>query len=311
MINPYIKCLKSERAESGGLYGQFLISGLNIGQGITIGNLLRRVLLGDLGGICITAIRIPGIKDEFSIVAGVREDILEILLNLKGVILKGKKIDTQYGRLKIQGPAIITADLIQVPSNLEVINPNHYIATISTKQFLEMEFKFEYGTGYKLANHTFDDKFSDFLQIDAVFMPIQKVNFKIEQVYEDSNNINERLLIEIWTNGSITPIDAIKQAAELISGFFISIVENKFPNERKNNNSESITILRDPYNNIAIEELQLSVRAYNCLKRAKINTIADLLDYSPEKLQELKNFGRKSADEVFIKLKNKLGIILK
>jgi len=311
MINPYIKCLKSERAESGGLYGQFLISGLNIGQGITIGNLLRRVLLGDLGGICITAIRIPGIKDEFSIVAGVREDILEILLNLKGIILKGKKIDTQYGRLKIQGPAIITADLIQVPSNLEIINPNHYIATISTKQFLEMEFKFEYGTGYKLANHTFDDKFSDFLQIDAVFMPIQKVNFKIEQIYEDSNNINERLLIEIWTNGSITPIDAIKQAAEFISGFFISIVENKFPNERKNNNSESITILRDPYNNIAIEELQLSVRAYNCLKRAKINTIADLLDYSPEKLQELKNFGRKSADEVFIKLKNKLGIILK
>lgn len=311
MINPYIKCLKSEKAESGILYGQFLISGLNVGQGITIGNLLRRVLLGDLGGVCITAIRIPGIKDEFSIVAGVREDILEILLNLKGIILKGKKIDTQYGRLKIQGPAIITADLIQVPSNLEVINPNHYIATISTKQFLEMEFKFEYGTGYKLANHTFDDKFSDFLQIDAVFMPIQKVNFKIEQIYEDSNDINERLLIEIWTNGSITPIDAIKQAAEFISGFFISIVENKFPNERKNNNSESITILRDPYNNIAIEELQLSVRAYNCLKRAKINTIADLLDYSPEKLQELKNFGRKSADEVFIKLKNKLGIILK
>jgi DNA-directed RNA polymerase subunit alpha len=310
MINPYIKCLKSEKAESGILYGQFLISGLNVGQGITIGNLLRRVLLGDLGGVCITAIRIPGIKDEFSIVTGVREDILEILLNLKGIILKGEKIDTQYGRLKIQGPAIITADLIQVPSNLEVINPNHYIATISTKQFLEMEFKFEYGTGYKLANHTFDDKFSDFLQIDAVFMPIQKVNFKIEQVYEDSNNINERLLVEIWTNGSITPIDAIKQAAEFISGFFISIVENKFPNERKNNNSESITILRDPYNNIAIEELQLSVRAYNCLKRAKINTIADLLDYSPEKLQEL-NFGRKSADEVFIKLKNKLGIILK
>ena len=311
MINPYIKCLKSERAESGGLYGQFLISGLNIGQGITIGNLLRRVLLGDLGGICITAIRIPGIKDEFSIVAGVREDILEILLNLKGVILKGKKIDTQYGRLKIQGPAIITADLIQVPSNLEVINPNHYIATISTKQFLEMEFKFEYGTGYKLANHTFDDKFSDFLQIDAVFMPIQKVNFKIEQVYEDSNNINERLLIEIWTNGSITPIDAIKQAAELISGFFISIVENKFPNERKNNNSESITILRDPYNNIAIEELQLSVRAYNCLKKAQINTVGDLLQYSPEKLQELKNFGRKSSIEVFSTLKNKLGIILR
>jgi DNA-directed RNA polymerase subunit alpha len=107
MINPYIKCLKSEKAESGILYGQFLISGLNVGQGITIGNLLRRVLLGDLGGVCITAIRIPGIKDEFSIVTGVREDILEILLNLKGIILKGEKIDTQYGRLKIQGQRLL------------------------------------------------------------------------------------------------------------------------------------------------------------------------------------------------------------
>ena len=311
MINPYIKCLKSEKTESGILYGQFLINCLHVGQGITIGNLLRRVLLGDLGGTCITSIRIAGIKDEFSIISGVREDILEILLNLKGIILKSKKKDTQYGHLKIQGPAVITADLIQLPSSLELINPNHYIATISTNNFLEIEFKFEYGTGYKLADQKFDGRFNDFLQIDAIFMPVQKVNFKIEQIYENSNDISERLLIEIWTNGSITPGDAIKQAAIFVSEFFSSIIENKFSDEIDQHNDKLIAIPNNPYNNIAIEELQLSVRAYNCLKRARINTIGDLLDYSPEKLQELKNFGRKSADEVFIKLKNKLGIILK
>ena len=152
MSNPYIKCLKSERTESGVLYGQFLINCLQVGQGITIGNLLRRILLGDLGGTCITSIRIAGIKDEFSIISGVREDILEILLNLKGIVLKSQKQDTQYGRLKIQGPAVITADLIQLPSSLEIINPNHYIATISTNNFLEIEFKFEYGRGYRLAD---------------------------------------------------------------------------------------------------------------------------------------------------------------
>lgn len=312
MSNPYIKCLKSERTESGVLYGQFLINCLQVGQGITIGNLLRRILLGDLGGTCITSIRIAGIKDEFSIISGVREDILEILLNLKGIVLKSQKQDTQYGRLKIQGPAVITADLIQLPSSLEIINPNHYIATISTNNFLEIEFKFEYGRGYRLADQTFNDRFDDFLQIDAIFMPVQKVDFKIEQIYGNSNDISERLVIEVWTNGSITPGDAIKQASIFISKFFNAIIENKFTDDiSQNNNDLTLSIPKDPYTNIAIEELQLSVRAYNCLKRAKINTIADLLDYSPEKLQELKNFGRKSADEVFIKLKNKLGIILK
>lgn len=310
MINPYIKCLRSEKTESNVLYGQFLINSLRVGQGITFGNLLRRVLLNDLGGMGITAVRIAGIKDEFSLISGVREDILEILLNLKGVVLKSNKKESQYGHLKIQGPAVITANLINLPSNLEVINPNHYIATISTNHFLEIEFKFEYGTGYKLSNDTFYDKSENFLQIDTVFMPIQKVDFKIENVYENSNDITERLLIDIWTNGSITPKDAISEAAQFICEFCNSIMKNNFIDKIKNNNDNLVLNPKDQYTNIAIEELQLSVRAYNCLKRAQINTIGDLLNYSPEKLQELQNFGRKSADEVFLKLKNKLGIVL-
>jgi len=311
MINPYIKCLKSENTESGITYGQFLINSLHPGQGITIGNLLRRILLGDLGGTCITAVRIAGVRDEFSVITGVREDILEILLNLKGIVLKSNTMDPQFGCLKIQGPAVITANSIQLPPNLKIINPNHYIATISTPNLLEIEFKFEYGTGYKLAGQTFHDKSEDFLQMDAIFMPVQKVDFKIENVYDNSEEITERLILDIWTNGSITPEEAISQASQVVINFFNSIIENKTTHDVNELTNDNSVIPLDPHTNIAIEELQLSVRAYNCLKRAQINTIGDLLEYSPEKLQELKNFGRKSADEVFMTLKNKLGIVLK
>ena len=309
--NLYLKCLKSEKIESGAMYGQFLINSLSPGQGITIGNLLRRVLLNDLGGTTITAVRIAGIRDEFSIIPGVREDILEILLNLKGIVFKSTNTDVSFGRLKVKGPAVITADSIQLPSNIKIVNSNHYIATVSTSNVVEIEFKFEYGTGYKLAGQTFCEKSEDFLQMDAIFMPIQKVDFKIENVYDNSNSITERLFLDIWTNGSISPEDAILSVSKFIIELFNSIMENKFTQDiDKLENTTNLTPI-NPHINIAIEELQLSVRAYNCLKRAQINTIGDLLEYSPEKLQELKNFGRKSADEVFTTLKNKLGIVLK
>nr|YP_010517006.1 alpha subunit of RNA polymerase [Haslea provincialis]UXN44788.1 alpha subunit of RNA polymerase [Haslea provincialis] len=310
MNNISIKCLKLEKIQSGSCYGQFLINSLRPGQGITIGNQLRRVLLGDLGGIAISAVRIAGVSHEFSTIPGVREDILEILLNLKGIVFKSKTYETQFGRLKIQGPNVVTADLIQLPQNLEIVNPNHYIATISTSNILEIEFKFEYGVGYKLASQTFSDEDENYLQLDTNFMPVQKVDFKIENVYDTNNNITERLFLDIWTNGSISPNDALESAAQIIIDLFTLLIHNKDKNEDKSLEKQTHSLSMEPYTNIAIEELQLSVRAYNCLKKAQINTVGDLLQYSPEKLQELKNFGRKSADEVFSTLKNKLGIIL-
>ena len=311
MNNVSIKCLKSEKIKSGACYGQFLINSLKPGQGITIGNQLRRVLLGDLGGVAISAVRIAGVSHEFSTIPGVREDILEILLNLKGTVFKSKTQNVQFGRLKIQGPAVITADLIQLPPDLKIVNPNHYIATISTSNVLEIEFKFEYGTGYKLASQTFLEETDNYLQLDTIFMPVQKVDFKIENVLDTANNITERVFIDIWTNGSILPNEALKSAAQIIINLFTSLINNKDTNEDTPLEIKTSSISIEPYTNIAIEELQLSVRAYNCLKKAQINTIGDLLEYSPEKLQELKNFGRKSADEVFSTLKDKLGIILK
>ena len=311
MNNISIKCLKSEKIQSGACHGQFLINSLQTGQGITIGNQLRRVLLGDLGGIAVSAVRIAGITHEFSTIPGVREDILEILLNLKGLVFKSKTKDIQFGRLKVQGPTVITADLIQLPSDLEIVNPNHYIATISTSNILEIELKFEYGTGYRLASQSFSEEDENYLQLDTIFMPVQKVDFKIENVYDTNNNISEKLLLDIWTNGSISPKDALESAAQIIIDLFGLLLNNKETNKSNQLNLKPQSISIEPYTNIAIEELQLSVRAYNCLKKAQINTVGDLLQYSPEKLQELKNFGRKSADEVFSTLKNKLGIILK
>ena len=308
-----IKSISLETNESGAYHGQFIINSLKTGQGITIGNQLRRVLLSDLGGTSISAVRIAGITHEFSTLPGVREDILEILLNLKGIVLKRKtnSKDTLLGRLKIQGPSVVTANLIQLPPDLEIINTNHYIATISTSNILEIEFKFEYGTGYKLASQAFLEETDNYLQLDTIFMPVQKVDFKIENIYDTANNITERVFIDIWTNGSISPTEALKSAAQIIINLFTLLINNKNTNEENQLEMRTQSLSIEPYTNIAIEELQLSVRAYNCLKKAQINTVGDLLQYSPEKLQELKNFGRKSADEVFSTLKNKLGIILK
>ena len=313
MTNISIKCLKSETIDSGSCHGQFLINSLKPGQGITIGNQLRRVLLNDLGGVAIAAVRIAGVSHEFSTIPGVREDILEILLNLKGIVFKSDMNDQpfQFGRLKIQGPTVVTADLIQLPSNLEIVNPNHYIMTISTSNIIEIEFKFEYGIGYKLASQTFLEENENYLQLDTIFMPVQKVDFKIENVYDNENNITERVFLDIWTNGSISPKEAITSAAKITIDLFTLLLENKQTNKTNKLTKKADSLSIEPYTNIAIEELQLSVRAYNCLKKASIHTVGDLLQYSPEQLQELKNFGRKSADEVFSTLKDKLGIILK
>lgn len=307
MDNITIKCLKSEKLEGSEQYGQFLIDLLKPGQGITIGNLLRRILLGDLGGMAITAIRIGGIKDEFSIIPGVREDVLEILLNLKGVVIKSKTQDPKFGVLKVSGPTVITADLIKLPKDLEIINLQHYIATLSSSNSLEIEFKFEYGTGYKLASQPFCSDSEDFLQVDAIFMPVQKVDFKVDNIYDISDTVSERLYINIWTDGSMSPEVALTNAKNFAVHLFDSLKIEKVLTEHSELKLNNI----EPYSNLAIEELKLSVRAYNCLKRAQINTVGDLLEYSPEKLRQLKNFGRKSADEVFLTLKNKLGIVLK
>lgn len=305
MAHFQIECIESKAESSNKEYGRFIIEPLKRGQGITIGNSLRRTLLSDLKGTAIAAVRIAGVNHEFSTITGVREDVLEILLNLKEVILKSHTDKPQIGRLRVQGPATITAGLLDLPPEVEAINKKQYIATICNNTIFEMEFRIEVGHGYKLANQRMQEKSLDFLQIDTVFMPIKKFNYLVQEKRVNSELIQEQLILEVWTNGSLSPQQAISEGSKILTNLFHPLTNINFQPKQntENNNQETI-------NQILIEELKLSVRAYNCLKRAQIHSISDLLDYSQEELLEIKNFGQKSAEEVIEALRDRLGINL-
>ena len=299
------KYVKSIVEESGHLTGHFILNNLNPGQGLTLGNALRRVLLADLEGHAITAIRIPNASHEFSFIPGVREDILEILLNLKQIILKTDSNEKISGKILAKGPGIITASSLKFDKTVKIINPNQYIAAISTDQDIEFDILVEHGSGYQLADQI-EPNTNDFLQIDAVFMPIVKVNYKINNIYVSHNKTTESLILEITTNGSLTPEKAVSEASKKLMLWFSHLTNEE------NLKQEQVTV-EQPIPQpeiILIEELQLHVRAYNCLKRAGINSVDELVQYSQEEIKEIKNFGKKSADEVFQALKTKFNIIL-
>ncbi len=301
-----IECLESKTQKNQGQYSKFVLEPLERGQGTTVGNALRRVLLSNLEGAAVTAIRIAGVSHEFATIEGVREDVLEIMLNMKEIIFKSYAQGPQIGRLVATGPGTVTAAQFDVPSEIEVVDPSQYVATLTEGAKLEMEFRIEKGKGYRTVERGREEATAlDFLQIDAVFMPVTKVNYSVEDARVDGSLARDRLVLEIWTNGSFKPEEALSQAAGIVVDLF---------NPLKDLTLEAITDEyqedEDPTSQIPIEELQLSVRAYNCLKRAQINSVADLLDYSQEDLLEIKNFGQKSAEEVIDALQKRLGITL-
>lgn len=301
-----IECVESKTLKNQSQYSKFVLEPLERGQGTTVGNALRRVLLSNLEGAAVTAVRIAGVNHEFATIEGVREDVLEILLNMKEVVLKSYTSTPQIGRVMVTGPATVRAAQFDLPSEVEIVDPGQYIATLAEGARLEMEFRIEKGKGYRSVERGREDGSSvDFLQIDAVFMPVSKVNYSVEDARIDGSLEKDRLLLDIWTNGSLTPQEALSQAASTLVELFnplkdinLDTMKEEYPDDE------------DPTSQIPIEELQLSVRAYNCLKRAQINTVADLLDYSQEDLLEIKNFGQKSAEEVIEALQRRLGITL-
>ena len=300
-----IDCIESRIDGPRDHYDKFILEPLDQGQGITIGNALRRVLLSDLEGTSIVSVRIAGVNHEFSTIPGIREDVLEILLNLKEVIFKSETKETAIGRLRVQGPAIVTANDFELPIDISLVDPKQYVATICGNNILELEFQVDKGRGYRLVEKGNDQASTDFLQVDAIFMPVKKVNYFVEDVRYKQNIIQERLILEVWTNGSITTKEAISQSSDILTNLFNPLKRINFKPEEDPDSQEDSKI-----NQILIEELQLSVRAYNCLKRAQIHSVADLLDYSQEDLLEIKNFGQKSAEEVIDALKKRLGINL-
>jgi len=301
-----IECVESNTQENRSQYSKFVLEPLERGQGTTVGNALRRVLLSNLEGTAVTAVRIAGVSHEFATIPGVREDVLEIMMRMKEIVLKSHSSQRQIGRLLVTGPAIVTAAHFDLPSEVEVIDPNQYVATLADGAKLEMEFWIDRGKGYRTVERGRDEATAlDFLQIDAVFMPVRKVNYSVEDARADGSMQKDRLLLEMWTNGSLNPQEALSGAASILVDLF-----NPLKDISLEANMEGPITDDDPTSQIPIEELQLSVRAYNCLKRAQVNSVADLLDYTQEDLLEIKNFGQKSAEEVIEALQKRLGITL-
>jgi len=263
-------------------------------------------LLSNLEGTAVTAVRIAGVSHEFATITGVREDALEIMMRMKEVVLKSYSSQRQIGRLLVTGPTTVTAAHFDLPSEVEVIDPDQYVATLADGAKLEMEFWIDRGKGYRTVERGRDEATAlDFLQIDAIFMPVRKVNYSVEEARTDSSMQKDRLLMEIWTNGSLTPQEALSSAAGVLVELF-----NPLKDISLEPTLDETSDTDDPTSQIPIEELQLSVRAYNCLKRAQVNSVADLLDYTQEDLLEIKNFGQKSAEEVIEALQKRLGITL-
>jgi len=283
--------------------GVFLIGPLERGQATTLGNSLRRVLMGGLEGSAVTAVRIAGINHEYATVPGVREDVLDILLNCKQLSVDSRSEDLEIGRLVVTGPAQVKAKDIQFSSQVEVVDGERPIATVNDGHNLELEIHVERGVGYRpVDRHNEETSSIDLLQIDAVFMPVERVNFTIDETaVSEGVSTRERLRMEIVTDGSTTPDDALADAANNLIELFqplatVTMVE-EVPQEPEPTAEAQIPL----------EELNLSVRAYNCLKRAQVNSVSDLMGFSYEDLLEIKNFGSKSADEV-IEALERIGI---
>ena len=283
--------------------GVFLIGPLERGQATTLGNSLRRVLMGGLEGSAVTAVRIAGVNHEYATIPGVREDVLDILLNCKQISVNSRSLELEIGRLVVTGPAEIKAKDIQFSSQVEVVDGERPIATVHEGHSLELELHVERGIGYRPVDRRNEETSAiDLLQIDAVFMPITRVNFTIDETaVAEGGSTRERLKMELVTDGSTSPDDALAEAANQLIELFqplatVTMVE-EIPEEPEPAAEAQIPL----------EELNLSVRAYNCLKRAQVNSVSDLMGFSYEDLLEIKNFGSKSADEV-IEALERIGI---
>ena len=306
-----VQCLKSTTNKVTECYSKYSIGPFIKGQSTTIGNALRRVLLSNLPGLAITGVRISGIDHEFSTIPNVKEDVVDILLNLKQIILKGDITEPTLARLKVKESGIIVASEIELPSNITLVDPRQYIASLTKKGNLEMEILIARGQNY-FTSEKLDSKIPErFLAVDAVFMPVTKVNFFVETSRSSLSFELESLILEIWTNGSITPDEALTSSSEILENTFgLLKVTNALSAPSAPIDSTVQEEKSEHLETIFIEELELSVRAYNCLKRANVHTLSDLLQYSAEDLLEFKNFGRKSADEVCENLKTRFDLDL-
>jgi DNA-directed RNA polymerase subunit alpha len=294
------------KAEGDDTYGKFEIEPLEPGFGTTLGNTLRRVLLSSLWGAAVTSIQIEGVAHEFTSVAHVKEDVTEIILNLKQLCLKSFTEDPITLTLDVKGPAEVRASDIQAPADVEVVNPELYICTLAAKGHLRMEMTVERGKGYIPAERNkHEGQPIGVIPIDAIFSPVTKANFLVEKTRVGQSTDFDRLNLEVWTDGTITPEEAVSSAATLFTQHLDLFVRFGDNIQLEQTAGRSPQTPGNRHDQIPIEELDLSVRAFNCLKANDITTVGQLLGKKEDELLSLRNFGRKSLDEIKEKLVEK------
>ena len=306
-----IKTVNTMAGSDGSQYGKFTIEPLERGFGLTIGNALRRVLLSSLEGTAVTSCRIEGITHEYTAIPGVLEDVIDVMLNLKGLAVKTDSKEPQHLRIDVDKPGAVLASDIQLPAGVKVVNPDWLICTIAEGGSFHADIIVETGKGYVANDVPRNSKSGasiDMLPIDATFMPIKRVSYEVENTRVGDSIDFDKLTLEIWSNGTIDVTTALSQASELLIEHFVQIagISGKTIQTREVeeviSDSSDVAESSSDEPSITIDELELSVRAYNCLKRASINSMAELLKKSEHDLLNIKNFGKKSSDEVIERL---------
>ena len=297
---PNIECLEIDEANN---YAKFVCEPLERGYGVTIGNSLRRILLSSLPGCAITSVKIDGVLHEFSTIPNVVEDVPEVIVNLKNVRLKFDGNDEKVLRINFKGEGEVTAGDIQTDGTVEILNPDLHIATVSKGGSLIMEMTADRGRGYNSSeqNKKTNQDIS-VLPIDSIYTPVKKVNYQIENTRVGQMVDYDKLTIEVWTDGSLKAHEALSLAAKVMTGhleLFIDLSETTKNTQVMVEKEES---KKEKVLEMSIEELELSVRSYNCLKRANISTVEDLISKSETEMMKVRNLGKKSFDEVTAKL---------
>lgn len=300
MEKPKIQCVEMNGTKT---YGRFVVEPLERGYGITLGNALRRVLLSSLPGAAVTSVKIDGVLHEFSTIPGVYEDTTDLILNLKGICVKLHTDEEKVLTLEAEGEGEITAGDFKGSSEVEILNPDHHIATLDTNGSLQMEIVVERGRGYNsVEKNKKENAPLGVIPIDSFFSPITKVIFHVEDTRVGQQTDFDKLTLDIWTDGSIYPDEAISKSAKILAEYlklFIGLTEVPGDDiimvEKQEDNKDKIL-------DMTIEELDMSVRSYNCLKRAGINTVQELTQRTEEDMMKVRNLGRKSLEEVMEKL---------
>ncbi len=304
---PRIECIETPGDES---YGKFVVEPLERGYGTTLGNSLRRMLLSSLEGTAVTTIKIAGVAHEFSTIPGVKEDVTEIVLNVKSIIARLHCEGTKTVYIEANGECEVRAGDIKADADVEILNPELHIATLGPGASLSMEMTISKGRGYVSAERNKPAQATiGVIPVDSIYTPVLKVNYSVENTRVGNMTDYDKLTIEVWTDKTITARDAISLGAKILCDHFALFTDLSDTVGNKSTVVEKAETQRDKVLEMTIEELDLSVRSFNCLKRANINTVEDLISKTEDEMIKVRNLGRKSLEEVIHKL-NMMGLSL-